>query len=63
MHRESDTGDYKWMRNMLNSGTLTDKANAMTVLVQSDPLHNLETIDSLMEMAHKKGISRIHVND
>lgn len=48
-------GDAKWLRNMLSSGTLTDKLGAMTSLVQNDPVHNLDIIDNLFTMANKKG--------
>lgn len=40
---------------MLNSGTLTDKLGAMVTLVQNDPVHNMDLIDSLLTMANKKG--------
>lgn len=53
--RESDVGDAKWLRNMLTSGTLTDKIGAMSSLVQNDPVHNIDIIDDLFTMANKKG--------
>ena len=53
--RESDIGDAKWLRKMLNSGTLTDKMGAMASLVQNDPVHNMDMIESLLAMANKKG--------
>lgn len=53
--RESDVGDAKWLRNMLTSGTLTDKIGAMSSLVQNDPVHNSDIIDDLFTMANKKG--------
>lgn len=53
--REGDYGDAKWLRKMLNSGTLTDKLGAMVTLVQNDPVHNMDLIDSLLTMANKKG--------
>lgn len=40
---------------MLNSGTLTDKMGAMASLVQNDPVHNMDMIESLLAMANKKG--------
>lgn len=53
--RESDVGDAKWLRSMLNSGTLTDKTAAMTSLVQNDPVHNIDMVEDLLAMANKKG--------
>ncbi|KAK8814204.1 hypothetical protein WA158_008066 [Blastocystis sp. Blastoise] len=52
---ESDVGDFKYMRNMIKNGTLSDKVSAMSILIQSDPIHNLSTIETLFEMAQKKG--------
>ena len=53
--REGDYGDAKWIRKMLNSGTLTDKLGAMVTLIQNDPVHNMDLIESLLTMANKKG--------
>lgn len=53
--RESDVGDSKWFRSMLNSGTLTDKIAAMTSLVQTDAVHNIDMVEELLSMANKKG--------
>ena len=53
--REGDVGDAKWLRNMLQSGTLTDKIGAMSSLVETDPVHNIDIIDDLFAMANKKG--------
>ena len=53
--RESDVGDAKWLRNMLTSGTLTDKIGAMSSLLQNDPVHNIDIVDDLFAMANKKG--------
>ena len=53
--REGDYGDAKWIRKMLNSGTLTDKLGAMVTLIRNDPVHNMDLIESLLTMANKKG--------
>ena len=53
--REGDYGDAKWIRKMLNSGTLTDKLGAMVTLIQNDPVHNMDLVESLLTMANKKG--------
>jgi hypothetical protein len=47
-------GDLKWMNDMIKSGTMSDKVAAMALKVQSSPLHELETLDTLMGMALKK---------
>ena len=47
-------GDQKWMNDMIKSGTLSDKIAAMTLLVGESPVHQLETLDTLIYMALKK---------
>jgi ribosome biogenesis protein MAK21 len=53
--KSADGGDHRWLKQVLSSGTLTDKVAAMTLMVQESPLHRLDTLDSLMSMARKKG--------
>lgn len=52
---EADYGDSKWVRSMLNSGTLTDKVAAMASLIQNDPVHNVDLLEEMLAMANKKG--------
>ena len=46
-------GDEKWLRQVLSSGTLTDKVAAMGLLVSSNPLENLRSLDTLVALAKK----------
>lgn len=50
--------DAKFIRNLLSSsggGTVSDRISALTLLVQSSPLHNMRAMDTLRGMAAKKG--------
>lgn len=38
----------KWLKTALHKGTSKDRANAGALLVQSNPLANLETLESLI---------------
>lgn len=38
----------KWLKTALHKGTSKDRANAGGLLVQSNPLANLETLESLI---------------
>lgn len=40
--------DVKWLKTALHKGTSRDRANAGALLVQSNPLANLETLESLI---------------
>jgi ribosome biogenesis protein MAK21 len=39
----------------IKSGTLSDRASAMAVLIQENPLANLRFVEALLTMAKKKG--------
>lgn len=40
--------DVKWLKTALQKGTSKDRANAGALLVQSNPLANLETLETLI---------------
>lgn len=40
--------DVKWLKTALHKGTSKDRANAGALLVQSNPLANLETLETLI---------------
>lgn len=40
--------DVKWLKTALHKGTSKDRANAGALLVQSNPIANLETLESLI---------------
>ncbi|KAN0059992.1 RNA-binding ribosome biosynthesis protein mak21 [Thecaphora frezii] len=49
--------DARFVRSLLSSeggGTLSDRISALTLLVQSSPVHNVRAMDSLLAMARKK---------
>ncbi|SOV09034.1 related to MAK21 - protein required for 60S ribosomal subunit biogenesis [Ustilago sp. UG-2017a] len=49
--------DAQFVRSLLSSeggGTLSDRISALTLLVQSSPLHNVKHMDNLLNMARKK---------
>ena len=48
------TSDEKWMHQVIKTGTLSDKVAALALKVQASPLHELETLDILVAMAHRK---------
>lgn len=40
--------DVKWLKTALHKGTSKDRANAGALLVQTNPVANLETLDTLI---------------
>lgn len=49
--------DARFVRSLLSSeggGTLSDKISALTLLVQSSPVHNMKHLDNLLAMTRKK---------
>ena len=56
--KKSDVG---WMKTVLTSGTLSDKIAALTVLVQESPLHGLQHLETMINMAKKKGKREAHM--
>ncbi|KAJ8309042.1 hypothetical protein KUTeg_013916 [Tegillarca granosa] len=52
---KSKKSEVGWLKTVLSSGTLSDKMAALTLLVQESPVHNLNSLDSLISMVKKKG--------
>lgn len=46
-----ETGDDRYMQQVVKSGTLSDKVAAMTLLVQESPVHRFETLQGLVGLA------------
>ncbi|KZT50478.1 CBF-domain-containing protein [Calocera cornea HHB12733] len=46
--------DATFLSRILSSGTLSDRLSALTLMVQSSPLHNTRALDALKSMAGKK---------
>ncbi len=53
-----ESSDSKWMQTVLRSGTTSDKVAAMTLLVQESPMHNLASLQKLLDLASKRGGAR-----
>lgn len=46
--------DEKWIREVIQCGTLSDKIAALALVVQDSPLHNLESLDSLLNYCKQR---------
>lgn len=49
----SSNADYNFLQNILQTGTLSDRLSALTLLVQSSPLHNTKALGALKSMAER----------
>lgn len=49
----SSSSDQAFLKNILASGTLSDRLSALTLMVQSSPLHNMRGLEVLKGMAEK----------
>ncbi|KAG1734581.1 ribosome biogenesis protein [Suillus lakei] len=49
----SSSSDYAFLQKILHSGTLSDRLSALTLLVQSSPLHNTKALVNLKGMAER----------
>ncbi|KAI6127001.1 CBF-domain-containing protein [Pisolithus sp. B1] len=49
----SSSSDYNFLRNILQTGTLSDRLSALTLLVQSSPLHNTKALEALKNLAER----------
>ncbi|THH16047.1 hypothetical protein EW146_g4548 [Bondarzewia mesenterica] len=49
----ASSSDQAFLKNILASGTLSDRLSALTLMVQSSPLHNTRGLDVLKGMAEK----------
>jgi ribosome biogenesis protein MAK21 len=52
--RNGDKSDNKWIRDVIQAGTLSDKVAALAMQVQEAAFYNLEALDLLAEMCRKK---------
>lgn len=48
---KQETGDDRYMKQVLKSGTVSDKVAAMTLLVQESPVHRFDTLEALIRLA------------
>jgi len=49
----SSSSDYAFLQQILQSGTLSDRLSALTLLVLSSPLHNTKALETLKGMAER----------
>ena len=49
----STNSEFAFLQKILQSGTLSDRLSALTLLVQSSPLHNTKALESLRSLAEK----------
>ncbi|GFS73134.1 hypothetical protein NPIL_386201 [Nephila pilipes] len=47
--------DFVWLKKILQTGTLSDKITAHTMLIQDSPVYNLKSLDTLIGMVNTKG--------
>ena len=45
--------DTQFLQKVLQSGTLSDRLSAMTLLVQGSPVHNIKSLETLKNMAER----------
>lgn len=48
------SSDQKWLNNVIQSGTWSDRVAALSLRIQESPFHNLRALDILIEMGSKK---------
>ncbi|KAI9137197.1 hypothetical protein BKA69DRAFT_1099745, partial [Paraphysoderma sedebokerense] len=46
--------DSQFLKTILSGGTVSDKISALTLLIQSSPLHNIKPLESLINLTLKK---------
>jgi ribosome biogenesis protein MAK21 len=49
----SSSSEANFLSKIIQSGTLSDRLSALTLLVQSSPLHNIKALESLKAMAER----------
>jgi ribosome biogenesis protein MAK21 len=49
----SSASDRAFLRNILASGTLSDRLSALTLMVQGAPLHNIRALEALKNLTEK----------
>ncbi|KAF8469035.1 CBF/Mak21 family-domain-containing protein [Kalaharituber pfeilii] len=52
------TSDRQFLATIMNSGTLSDKVSALTLISQESPLHTIKTLETLLSLAKKKSRSQ-----
>jgi ribosome biogenesis protein MAK21 len=52
-HSKSSASESTFFQKIITSGTLSDRLSALTLLVQSDPVHNIKALETLKGIAEK----------
>lgn len=52
-HSSSLTSETQFFQKIVSTGTLSDRLSALTLLIQSSPLHNIRALDVLKSMAER----------
>ena len=50
----ADKSNKDWMKKMASSGTLADRAAALSTLIQEDVVHNISSLENMVNMVKKK---------
>jgi ribosome biogenesis protein MAK21 len=53
--KSSKREDFNWIKTVLRKGTLADKLAAHTILIQDSPVHNLKSLETIIQMVNTKG--------
>jgi len=51
--KNSSSSEANFLSKIIQSGTLSDRLSALTLLVQSSPLHNIRALETLKGMAER----------
>lgn len=54
-----DSTQRKFLSQMMSNGTLNDKISALTLLIQESPIHNIKSLDTLLNYCGKKSRNSI----
>lgn len=52
-HSSSSSSEVNFLSKIIQSGTLSDRLSALTLMVQSSPVHNLKALEMLKGMAER----------
>ena len=56
--RKASSSSFKFYSTIMSSGTLSDKVSALTLSFQESPLHNMQSLESLIGLAKKRSRSQ-----
>ncbi|KAH9998073.1 CBF-domain-containing protein [Xylariaceae sp. FL0662B] len=50
----SASSSHKFMSTIMSSGTMSDKVSALTLAIQESPIHNVQALENLLNLAAKR---------